>query len=730
MRMTPLAPKNSGALLADTDNKQPKLQMLPTPCHIPNSVIQFAHSVKLPPTPLVDLNPKPKPPPPPTPTLLRVDAIDDRDSDAGAVHVPTRAAIAGNGAKDVIHAPPIAILPEIALPELATRPSTDASPSAVGFKFQVNIKNLLLKSASATVHSNTRAERVPASSASTPGRSGLLDLHAGAKTRARAGVPRVRRPRLPRMRTRRVLSGLLDFHADANTRATYAPYAPTCPRAASTGNPARCASGRRAVCSTSTRTQTQTPPILPTPPTCLRAARVPSMTTPRDVHAQAGPAHTLRSPRPPRASKDKDKPKPKIKIKPKTRAHRARKPAHDLRRRVLSSLLDLHAPKSATHTRRSRDSRADGVPREPWPRPGPGPTRELEVIRKLSPARDSDSARLELESHADSEEAPVGALRGPPALGVEGAGAWVARVKALDATRENGLTQPQPQPARAQTQWWTHPRPNTAPSASYAALLADAFGPGSVLRGEGPKPGADEGKGGGASEASRRGSGSGSEVAGTRTGTPMAEFDIDVGMDVDGETEEDEVEMALELDSEGADAEDDDGSTPARAGAWITQIQVLLKGKRKMAREDLKALADTLQAIADLSVEEGRALGDDGPRLRQSLVQLAQLEEREIPFCDEFGREKERICGDRRTLSLLIRGCRKRAVLVWAGRRARDARSKMTRMHAQVTRGRLYFVPRPVRYSPNSSNAMASALAGVKSVVWWCESSRQQPYTA
>lgn len=77
---------------------------------------------------------------------------------------------------------------------------------------------------------------------------------------------------------------------------------------------------------------------------------------------------------------------------------------------------------------------------------------------------------------------------------------------------------------------------------------------------------------------------------------------------------------------------------------------------RNESPQDLKSLAQTVREIADMDVDEGRALGvrpfrhptlteyihtddefmrqDDGPRLRSSLWSLAQLED--IPFRDEY----------------------------------------------------------------------------------------------
>jgi len=77
-----------------------------------------------------------------------------------------------------------------------------------------------------------------------------------------------------------------------------------------------------------------------------------------------------------------------------------------------------------------------------------------------------------------------------------------------------------------------------------------------------------------------------------------------------------------------------DGGGSSRAKGWIAEIQTVLKGKRKLVREDLKSLADTLREIADMPAAEGRALGEDGPRLRKSIWQLAQHQD--IPFRDEY----------------------------------------------------------------------------------------------
>ncbi|KAJ7499316.1 hypothetical protein FB451DRAFT_34079 [Mycena latifolia] len=202
------------------------------------------------------------------------------------------------------------------------------------------------------------------------------------------------------------------------------------------------------------------------------------------------------------------------------------------------------------------------------------------------------AGQRELEVACETAEAPVGVLSGPPTLGPEGIAALAQALREQNKGRDQ-QTQPE---IRYQS------RPNTAPTAAYLVLLEETFGAGSVLRGEGTKP---------AAPSRRRKAGPRAKESSSSTGTGSSVAETDVDMD--------EVESV-----------DIGGS---RAQEWIAEIEVLVKGKRQLMREDFKSLAGTLRDIANMDAAEGRALGDDAPRLRKSLWQLAQLED--IPFRDE-----------------------------------------------------------------------------------------------
>ncbi|KAJ7047752.1 hypothetical protein C8F04DRAFT_1172260 [Mycena alexandri] len=156
---------------------------------------------------------------------------------------------------------------------------------------------------------------------------------------------------------------------------------------------------------------------------------------------------------------------------------------------------------------------------------------------------------------------------------------------------------------------WIEPRPTTAPTATYAAILVETFGPGSILRGEGAKPLQPTNK-------QRK-----SVTVKSSTGSRASTSDLDVEMDVDTDGSASDCVSAEEI--------------QARARDWITEIQTVAKGKRQLTREDLRALAATLKQIQNMDVAEGRALGEEGLRLQHSLRQLAQLDPQDIPFRDE-----------------------------------------------------------------------------------------------
>ncbi|KAJ7755684.1 hypothetical protein DFH07DRAFT_959319 [Mycena maculata] len=221
-------------------------------------------------------------------------------------------------------------------------------------------------------------------------------------------------------------------------------------------------------------------------------------------------------------------------------------------------------------------------------------------------AKHADAGQRDLGSAYDTTEAPLGKLQGPPALGIAGLAAHVETLRAgedaMQVDENEGLGS-----EKMQREWWVAPRPNTAPSAAYALLLEETFGAGSALRGEGAKP-ADGGRKRRGGKALMRGQ---SPSTGRSAGSSGFGEDIDVGSDES---------VSVDIGT--------------RAQRWIAEIEVLVKGKRLIEREDLKALSGTLREISEMDADDGRALGDDAPRLRKSLWGLAQLED--IPFRDEY----------------------------------------------------------------------------------------------
>ncbi|KAJ7646142.1 hypothetical protein B0H17DRAFT_438523 [Mycena rosella] len=206
--------------------------------------------------------------------------------------------------------------------------------------------------------------------------------------------------------------------------------------------------------------------------------------------------------------------------------------------------------------------------------------------------------RGELEAACETAEAPVGGLGGPPVLGLAGVAAMLERLRGQTMGRDV-LTPAQPDSVQ--------PRPNTAPTAEYLSLLEETFGPGNMLRGGGAKPvGLSRQRKPGAAPRATGAGRSGSSSSGAPD------------------------EMDVDMEASGADADTQGGF---RAPRWIAEIEVLLKGKRQLVREDLKSLADTMREITNMDAAEGRALGDDASRLRKSIWQLAQFEN--IPYRDE-----------------------------------------------------------------------------------------------
>ncbi|KAJ7499313.1 hypothetical protein FB451DRAFT_1204980 [Mycena latifolia] len=88
---------------------------------------------------------------------------------------------------------------------------------------------------------------------------------------------------------------------------------------------------------------------------------------------------------------------------------------------------------------------------------------------------------------------------------------------------------------------------------------------------------------------------------GSAEGTPEVEGEFEeAGMEVD-----EGASTSVDMDMDGDVGTD----MRARAAAWIAEMQVLVKGKRQLERAALKSLADTLRTIANLDVDEGRAIG-------------------------------------------------------------------------------------------------------------------------
>ncbi|KAJ7667624.1 hypothetical protein DFH06DRAFT_1294642 [Mycena polygramma] len=277
-----------------------------------------------------------------------------------------------------------------------------------------------------------------------------------------------------------------------------------------------------------------------------------------------------------------------------------------------ASPTDVHSQASDLH---DADSYAHSYLRRP-----------LRARHLAHPYATRDVAARELDLARELTPAPVGRQRHgwPHAEGVESAAAWVERVReeigAGDLEMEvDSIPAPTvaiQRPPRPEG-WWVQSRPNTAPSAAYAALLEDTFGPGRAQRGEGPKPERMPAKRTGKGKKDK-----GRSVSGL-SGVSVAE-----AMDVDEGDEGEEIARA-----EDEVHQEDDGTTRARS--WIAQMQVLIKGKRQMTPEDLKHLADTLRVMRrSMTAEEGHALGDDGPLLHESLRQIEQLDD--IPFRDEY----------------------------------------------------------------------------------------------
>ncbi|KAJ7087221.1 hypothetical protein B0H15DRAFT_303744 [Mycena belliarum] len=205
-----------------------------------------------------------------------------------------------------------------------------------------------------------------------------------------------------------------------------------------------------------------------------------------------------------------------------------------------------------------------------------------------------------------------------------------ASVTASDTSKTNSdaATPHAPQPhspaANVSTSaWWVQPRPNRTPSAALAALMEEAFGPGSAARGEGAKPRRGAGAGGqGSREQAKgkgkakggrgRGRGRGTEMGimgtgvkgvgresasdsnggGVSEGGSESRFDVQGGMDVDAQPED--VSLTDDASTSAAsthggtkahivEAETNSDSDSAVAARWI-EMQARVRGKRPLGR--------------------------------------------------------------------------------------------------------------------------------------------------
>ncbi|KAJ7477117.1 hypothetical protein B0H11DRAFT_2029810 [Mycena galericulata] len=224
------------------------------------------------------------------------------------------------------------------------------------------------------------------------------------------------------------------------------------------------------------------------------------------------------------------------------------------------------------------------------------------IRRPAAHYRDNTHPHESAPAARETSVAPVGKLPGEPVVGLAGVSMLVERLRAREEAEMDMKVDGPNSGTRME------PRENTALTAGYVARLEEFFGAGSMLRGEGAKPAVDLLR--------RRGGGRGRPLG--RSASTGRSASSSGAMDVDG-------------DAEGSGTAR--GASGGRARRWITEIEALVKGKRQMTREDMNSLAQTVREIADMDMEEGRALGDDGPRLHKSFWRLAQMED--IPFHDE-----------------------------------------------------------------------------------------------
>ncbi|KAJ7162617.1 hypothetical protein C8R43DRAFT_304120 [Mycena crocata] len=175
------------------------------------------------------------------------------------------------------------------------------------------------------------------------------------------------------------------------------------------------------------------------------------------------------------------------------------------------------------------------------------------------------AGQRELEAALETTDAPMGILLGPPPVEFGNITTFVEQLYTDAGAKSMDMDVEFVGWERARTQRQLEPRPNTAPTAAFTALLDEIFGSGSALRGEGPKPVERQrkaqggGRGRGSPGVMSAGTGRSASSSG---GSP----DLATGMDI-------EESKSVEMES------------PSRARAWITEIHVLVKGKRKMTRE-------------------------------------------------------------------------------------------------------------------------------------------------
>ncbi|KAF7298844.1 Cyclin-domain-containing protein [Mycena indigotica] len=254
---------------------------------------------------------------------------------------------------------------------------------------------------------------------------------------------------------------------------------------------------------------------------------------------------------------------------------------------VISASAHISYPISPMHARsRSRSSSIDligynmGTTKETWmalstddellllpsPRKTLGRTTQFRKTYQPPGQRAETPSDLgqSLKELLEIEPAPVGAIRGGLSIGVDGGNIFLQEIhKAANRDKQEGSKE---------ALWFSYIRPQRAPAAEYLQRLEAWFGLGDPLRGE--------------------------------------EFiEMEEGSEY-GEKEAVDIVQAMN----------------DQARRWISQIQVVAKGKRTLTRDDLKALSDSLHEIAYMSSDVAKAIQAQLPILRQSLEHLAMVE--------------------------------------------------------------------------------------------------------